>query len=99
MMKYVLNIQGIQYRIVSAYRNKFEEYGKHTRFVQTYGDLTFPEFVDLIIAESEEYGKDNLYKFNHHWRPFYLARCDFCNVPFKGQVSTVMTQGIKICID
>ena len=80
------------YRIVSAYRNKFEEYGKfgnYTHYIQKYGNLTFPEFVDVILAQNEEYRKNNEYQFDEHWKPFYLSRCDFCNVPFKGEECTV----------
>ena len=79
-------------RVVSAYRNKFEEYGNYTHYVQKYGNLTFPEFVDVILAQDEEYKKNNEYQFDEHWRPFYLSRCDFCHVPFKGELLSVITQ-------
>ena len=71
-------------RIVSAYRNKFEEKG---RFVQRYGDLTFPQFVEKIIADNERYGEIDVTKVhNPHWRPFYLSHCGFCDVPFTGEM-------------
>ena len=48
------------YRVVSAYRNKFEEKDEEGKFVQRFGDLTFPQFVHKIIDENEMYGQKPL---------------------------------------
>ena len=82
----------VVYRVVSAYRNKFEEYDNYNlvHYVQKYGNLTFPEFVGVILAQYEEYTKNNEYQFDQHWMPFYLSRCDFCHVPFKGELLSVI---------
>ena len=48
------------YRVVSAYRNKFEEKDEDGKFVQRFGDLTFPQFVHKIIDENEMYGQKPL---------------------------------------
>ena len=72
-------------RIVSAYRNKIEE-TEIRKWIQRFGDLTFPQFVQMIIDGNERYGKDNVTSVhNPHWRPFYLSHCGFCDVSFTGQ--------------
>ena len=73
-------------RLVSAYHNKFEEdplFIENSPFISKYGNLSFPQFVKMVIAESEDFGK-NSNSLNNHWRPLYLSGCGFCNVPFTG---------------
>jgi len=66
-------------RIVSCYRNKFEANGL---WVPKYGDLSFKQFVQMVITESKHYGKMDINEVNVHWRPFYLSPCGFCELPF-----------------
>ena len=69
---------------MSAYRNKIEE-TEIKKWIQRFGDLTFPQFVQMIIDANERYGKDNVTSVhNPHWRPFYLSHCGFCDVSFTG---------------
>ena len=52
--------------------------------IQKYGNLSFPDFAQLIITESEQYEEMDITEVNVHWRPFYLSPCTFCDVPFTG---------------
>ena len=73
-------------RLVSAYHNKFEEdplFIENSPFISKYGNLTFPQFAKIVIAESQDFGT-NFDSLNNHWRPLYLSGCGFCNVPFTG---------------
>ena len=78
-------------RFVSCYRNKFEEPGS---FVQRFGNLSFPQFAQMVIAESEQYAKLDIHKVNVHWRPYYLSPCGFCDVSFKGKYQQQFTTSL-----
>ena len=68
--------------MVSAFRNKFEQTGF---LIPKYGNLSFPEFAQLIITESEHYEEMDIREVNVHWRPYYLSPCTFCDLPFTGK--------------
>ena len=74
------------YRLLSAYRNKFiqvvEKYQQY-KFINRYGNLTFSEFVEMIVMKKEK--KCPTYSnchYNEHWIP-YIAKCGYCDFPFK----------------
>ena len=74
--------------MVSAYQDKLVDnsapiYAKlKTSLVNTYGNVSFPNFVKRILTQS----KSNCKHLKHcmmdrHWKPF-ISRCAYCTVPY-----------------
>ena len=81
-------------RLVSVYRNKFED---ARTFIQWYGNLSFPEFVQLVIREKSQVCVQKkqaciIANMNPHWRPLSLSSCGFCYIPFTGPTDLRMRQ-------
>ena len=58
------------FRLVSAYKNKFEI----PKFIKMFGNLTFPAFIEMIVEKRERtcptYSSCH---YNKHWLP-YIAK-------------------------
>ena len=70
-------------RLVSAYNNKFKDPRNQRQYHNWYGNLSFSQFVEMIVDTREELCPTYSYcHYNNHWKP-YIAKCGYCDFPFK----------------
>ena len=73
----------LHFRVVSAYENKIlrPEIRLGAWFLASYGEPTFPKFVDSIIEGSKDCHVGVCQSLDEHWKPFY-AGCTYCDLKY-----------------
>merc|ERR1712106_964848 len=74
--------------LVSAYQDKIAQatiksYAKlRTTLITLYGNVTFPNFVKLILQRSKKQCRHlTRCGMDRHWKPF-ISRCAYCDIPY-----------------
>ena len=75
-------------RLVSAFQDKLVDNSDHfyrgvyNEIKKKYGEVTFPNFVQMILDKSPKKCKSpRSCHLDKHWKPF-VSRCGYCDVPY-----------------